>query len=258
MRTLPILLLFACAPVDDPSGAREGDDGGECDDGADNDGDRAFDCDDSGCFGAPACEGDDDSAAGDDDSAATNLPPSAPVVSLSPLYPPDAEPIHCLVDEPGIDPEGATVFHRWTWTVNEKPSPLVSSYVPSDLTLPDDQWTCTVTPWDGLLEGPPGSASVVVGGGNQPPSQPVVTIEPLEPVDADDLHCVVLISSVDPEEDPVSYQFAWRREGEDTGIIESVVQSAHTFPDDAWTCLVIPTDGANDGPPGEATVTILP
>lgn len=35
--------------------ASEGDDAGECFDGADNDGDGLFDCDDDGCFGSPDC-----------------------------------------------------------------------------------------------------------------------------------------------------------------------------------------------------------
>jgi len=55
------LSLAACFNV-------EGDAVGECDDGADNDRDGLFDCDDPDCFGAPICVGDDDSA-GDDDTA---------------------------------------------------------------------------------------------------------------------------------------------------------------------------------------------
>ena len=47
----------------------EGDEAGECDDGADNDRDGSFDCDDSGCTGAPLCQGDDDDATDDDDAA---------------------------------------------------------------------------------------------------------------------------------------------------------------------------------------------
>ena len=54
------LLLAGCA--------FEGDDPGECDDGADNDRDGAFDCEDEGCAGAPVCAGDDDDAADDDDA----------------------------------------------------------------------------------------------------------------------------------------------------------------------------------------------
>ena len=63
------LLLMAC-------GNYEGDDPGECTDGADNDRDGDFDCNDDGCEDSPHCEGggaDDldsgnsDGDAGDDD-----------------------------------------------------------------------------------------------------------------------------------------------------------------------------------------------
>lgn len=55
------LLLAACANV-------EGDAVGECSDGADNDRDGRYDCDDPDCFASPSCDGDDDdSASGDDD-----------------------------------------------------------------------------------------------------------------------------------------------------------------------------------------------
>jgi len=37
----------------------EGDEAGECEDGADNDGNGLFDCDDPSCAGAPACGGED-------------------------------------------------------------------------------------------------------------------------------------------------------------------------------------------------------
>jgi hypothetical protein len=62
---------------DDTSDLYEGDDPGECTDGADNDLDGWFDCDDVGCFGSPDCEdeagADDDDLAGDDDD--TSPPP---------------------------------------------------------------------------------------------------------------------------------------------------------------------------------------
>ena len=53
----------------------EGDEPGECTDGADNDQDGLFDCNDPGCAGSPDCAGDDDDddstvPADDDDSTA--------------------------------------------------------------------------------------------------------------------------------------------------------------------------------------------
>jgi hypothetical protein len=44
------VLLFGCGPY-------EGDDPGECTDGADNNRDGLFDCDDEGCLGSPDCVG---------------------------------------------------------------------------------------------------------------------------------------------------------------------------------------------------------
>ncbi len=63
------LLLAACpTPRDDDDAAEyEGDDAGECADGADNDRDGFFDCDDQDCLGAPDCGGDDDDDTADDD-----------------------------------------------------------------------------------------------------------------------------------------------------------------------------------------------
>ena len=87
MRRLPILLaslLMAC-PVagtpdnNDDSGDHEGDDPGECTDGADNDLDSFFDCDDQECWGSPDCTAaDDDDATADDDDTAPDDDDTAP------------------------------------------------------------------------------------------------------------------------------------------------------------------------------------
>ena len=69
-----LLLLAGCpstADDDDTVNADiEGDEPGECSDGADNDADGDYDCNDSDCAGAPACQGDDDDSAPDDDDSA--------------------------------------------------------------------------------------------------------------------------------------------------------------------------------------------
>ncbi len=73
MRALPLLfaafVLSAC-PTQRPEGTEyEGDDPGECSDGADNDRDGYFDCDDQDCDASPDCGGGDDDDATDADDA---------------------------------------------------------------------------------------------------------------------------------------------------------------------------------------------
>ena len=52
--TLMLLLGLGCNRGEGEAEV-EGDEAGECDDGADNDQDGLFDCEDQGCFGSPAC-----------------------------------------------------------------------------------------------------------------------------------------------------------------------------------------------------------
>ncbi len=61
MYWIPIVLFsglaLGCADEDPSTPTAEGVSVGDCSDGADNDGDGDFDCDDSGCSGAPVCNG---------------------------------------------------------------------------------------------------------------------------------------------------------------------------------------------------------
>ena len=61
-----VAVCWSCAEV-----KVEGQNAGDCEDGADNDMDGTFDCGDDGCSGAPVCVGDDDdtSVGGDDDTS---------------------------------------------------------------------------------------------------------------------------------------------------------------------------------------------
>jgi hypothetical protein len=74
MRTLlPLFALLIACPqpitIESDGDEFEGDTPGECSDGADNDRDGYYDCDDQECWAAPDCSGDDDDTANDDDAA---------------------------------------------------------------------------------------------------------------------------------------------------------------------------------------------
>ncbi|MGB0590184.1 MAG: hypothetical protein ACPGU1_10935 [Myxococcota bacterium] len=87
------LLMGACGGgAEEPTaptapGDYEGDEPGECSDGADNDQDQAFDCDDPGCAGAPICNtdgpDDQDATSGEEDAPAPTPPDAATIDDTS-------------------------------------------------------------------------------------------------------------------------------------------------------------------------------
>ena len=62
---MTLLLFLSLGCRDELAEPREGDNPGECENGADDDADGFFDCDDNDCMGAPACQGDDPVDSGD-------------------------------------------------------------------------------------------------------------------------------------------------------------------------------------------------
>lgn len=77
---------------------------------------------------------------------------------------------------------------------------------------------------------------------NQPPSGPIVAIDPLVPTTSDSLVCSLQEPAVDPEGGEVQYAFAWTVDGEDAGIDGLVVDAERTRRDEVWTCRVTATD----------------
>ena len=63
---LLLLSLLACVENKEADIRKEGTVGGDCSDGADNDDDGAFDCEDDGCAGSPDCIEESDTGAVED------------------------------------------------------------------------------------------------------------------------------------------------------------------------------------------------
>ncbi|MEC7948115.1 MAG: hypothetical protein VX265_11150, partial [Myxococcota bacterium] len=91
----------------------EGDQPGECSDGADQDRDELFDCDDPDCAGSQECDEADDSgtgtgtgSGGTGGTGGEDAPPTAPRVSVTPERPRDADTLECSIVEESVDPDG--------------------------------------------------------------------------------------------------------------------------------------------------------
>lgn len=241
---LPFFALPACgAPP-------EGRSSGECADGADNDGNGAFDCDDPGCADSPDCKEPGDT------NPSTNTAPSKATIAITPVAPLDTDELTCTIVTEANDAEGDAVTYRYAWSVNGTDAGVTTRTVTATLTSGGDSWTCTVTPTDSVLDGPSASASVTIARENHPPSAPVVSVRPAEPADDDVLTCAIATDSEDPDGDAVTYSYAWSVDGADSGVSTSTVSAALTSAGQAWTCTVTPSDGTVTGPEGADTVTI--
>jgi hypothetical protein len=109
---------------------------------------------------------------------------------------------------------------------------------------------------DGGLEATD-SITVTIGEQNLPPTVPTVEITPSDPLTGDDLRCLILVASTDPELSPaMSQNYQWLRDGLPIGNDTDEVLSAETARGEEWTCQVWGNDGSQDGPFGEDTVVI--
>ncbi|MFT7520040.1 MAG: hypothetical protein ACI9MC_002184 [Kiritimatiellia bacterium] len=102
-------------------------------------------------------------------------------------------------------------------------------------------------------------AVALLGGCNQAPTQPQVTIEPAEPKVNQALHMVMLTQSVDQNRnDIVQYDIRWFRDGNEIEELRGVdeVPAVKTFRGQTWLVQVTPTDGVLPGISGSDEVVI--
>ena len=90
------------------------------------------------------------------------------------------------------------------------------------------------------------AAGVLDIGANRAPTLADVSLFPEAPSEATTLACIPGKAS-DPEGDEVSFQFAWRVNGEPIGVEGSSLTGARFDRDDRVECLVTPTDGLQSG-----------
>ena len=89
--------------------------------------------------------------------------PAAPIVDLTPADPSTDDPLVATVADTDLDPEGEPVTLRFAWQQDGVESLEEGDTVSASDTRREQSWTVQVWASDGLLEGPPGEASVTVG-----------------------------------------------------------------------------------------------
>jgi len=219
---------------------REGDDVGECSDGADNDGNGLFDCLDPACAGAPEC--------------IENAPPGGHTVAIEPAGARTGDDLRCVVETAAVDPEGDPVDYAYSWERDGLDAEITDPLVPAALTTKDELWVCAVVPSDDFGVGLSAAASLVVE--NTPPTAPQVMVSPQEAVALDPLHCVIDVGSEDIDQDEITYSFEWFRDGTFIQTGQSVPWTG-TAAGESWACAATPHDGTDEGPSGEDGVVVL-
>lgn len=233
------ILLAATACTKSDAERVEGSEAGDCSDGADNDMDGAFDCDDDGCEGSPDCAL---------DTGPTNTAPTV-AVTLSPPDPGTFDWVEALVAAEDADGDEVTISYEW----------LVNGVAAGDgsATLDGAEWfdkgdtvSATVTASDGTDQTRADSDEVTVQ--NTGPTGGVGAVTPTEPTSDDDLSCEVAEEAEDLDDDDLTYTLTWSVDGElaftATGDTTTSlgVPSDETAVDQTWTCSVSASDGELD------------
>jgi hypothetical protein len=106
-------------------------------------------------------------------------------------------------------------------------------------------------------------AEVYVDASNSAPTAPIVDIEPSSPTALHDLLCVVEVDAVDAEDDPLTYEISWERDGFEydgptatTRLEGDTIAAENTAPGQVWVCRIVAFDGRVYGPAGEDTVLV--
>lgn len=187
--------------------------------------------------------------------------PTMPEIAIEPSAPTTIDDLVVTIVTPSTDAELSTMTYTYEWSVNGVVSGASTTDVlPADATTRDEVWTVTVTPNDGVQNGPAATATVTIV--NAAPKAGTIAITPNPPSADDALVCGIVTEATDPDGDAVTYNITWDvggvvyKSNTMTNLPGDTVPAAVTDPGEDWTCAVAPTDGMDVGPTRTATVII--
>lgn len=187
-----------------------------------------------------------------------NTPPEILSIALTPEPARTLDTLSCAAES--YDADGDAVRLTYAWTVDGVAAGTGTALAPSAF-VKAQEVACTVTPNDGVDDGPSATVSTVIM--NMPPTAPGVAIDPESPHLDDDLVCRVEIPSTDADLDAITYTITWEVDGSAYTSATTTTLTGDTVPRGAtedgqeWTCTVTPFDGEEAGPAGSATVEIV-
>lgn len=171
-----------------------------------------------------------------------------------------SEPVRVKIVKPAADVDDDPVTYEYRWTVAGTPLnlPAATAELPTGLFAKHQRVRVEVIASDGELTGPAAAAEAVVV--NSAPTAPMVSILPAAPKKGEPLRAVITAAAVDADEDPLSYRFVWKKNGQPfTGAISGgrEIQAAAVARDDRFEVAVVANDGEVDGPAAGAAVKVV-
>jgi formylglycine-generating enzyme required for sulfatase activity len=249
MALLLPLTLAACAVKEEADGGTDGDavdagDGGTtgaADGGAGSAGDGGLD--------GSADSGTDGTAGDGTDGGSGNAPPSAATVAISPDRPTTDQDATVVIIAAASDPDGDAVSYRYVWFQDGVlRADLTTETLPSAETTKGEVWSVSVVASDASLDGGVAEAEATVV--NTPPTVPVVSISPTDPVGGDALVCEIVGPATDADGDFISYTVSWTVDGvaytdaEDGALVGDTVPAFAAAPGESWACAATASDGS--------------
>jgi hypothetical protein len=214
-------------------------------------------------------DGEDVGEAATASAVVKNTPPPAPAVVLVPASPATGEPVVCDARAPERDADQEAITIRYRWYRNDQPASLGEALaaLPAKVVRRGERWRCEAWATDGFADSAHVGAELVVH--NSPPSAPKLLIEPVVAHRGDELTCRIETPSIDPDDDPVSYTYAWSRNdrpmhpalGAEEGLRDGEIllgpdpsraDRSRVAKGERWKCTATPTDGSVTGPAASA------
>ena len=136
----------------------------------------------------------------------------------------------CSVNVASSDADGDTITYTYAWYKDSVlQTGLTAVTVNSSYTARGETWKCVVTVSDGAGGSAGSFDEVTISSGNSPPSAPAVAISPTLPTTTDSLVCSIVTPSSDADGDPLTYAYAWYKDGVlQTGLTGNTVDASYT------------------------------
>ncbi len=133
---------------------------------------------------------------------------------------------------------------------------LTSNILGSGNTTKNEEWNCTIIPYDNNRYGEQISTTVTIQ--NSLPTAPDINLTPLQPYTNNDLNVVFNQVSQDDDSDTITYAYRWYKDGVlQAGQTTSTVSNGVTSKNELWLVNITPDDGESNGLSSQKNVTIL-